>query len=162
MCNHACNTASFLKLHLCLQDAMFLQYFMMVFKKIFNWIWHWRDAKKWNWEKEKCRDLFSGSRKEWEFLQKDQEICNFFPISRRKREILKTNLMILEEIETSRFQTFHDKKLWEREIHLPPFTFLFLFYFYSVLKTKKFLWHKEEFWRNIPEKKIVCWRILSP
>ena len=31
-------------------------------------------------------------------------------ISRREREILKTNIMIREEIETSRFQIFHDEK----------------------------------------------------
>ena len=86
---------------------------------------HWRDAKKWNREekekygihisnfgkrKEKCRDLFSGSRREREFLPKKSRNLQFSPISRREREILKTNLMIREEIETSRFQTFCDEK----------------------------------------------------
>ena len=53
-----------------------------------------REREIWNpyleFREEKCRDLFSGTRREQEFL--------------------KTNLMIREEIETSRFQTFRDEK----------------------------------------------------
>ena len=100
---------------------------------------HWRDAKKSNREekekygihissfekrKEKCRDLFSGSRREREFLPKKWRNFKHFLqfrdekrnpkifslVSRREREILQTNLMIREEIETSRFQTFCDEK----------------------------------------------------
>ena len=100
---------------------------------------HWRDAKKSNREekekygihissfekrKEKCRDLFSGSRREREFLPKKWRNFKHFLqfrdekrnpkifslVSRREREILQTNLMIWEEIETSRFQTFRDEK----------------------------------------------------
>ena len=37
------------------------------------------------------------------FCKKRSRILQFSPISRREREILKTNLMIREEIETSRF-----------------------------------------------------------
>ena len=58
--------------------------------------------------KEKCRDLFSGSRRERKILQKKSRNLQFSPISRR--EILKTNLMIREEIKTSRFKTFCDEK----------------------------------------------------
>ena len=100
---------------------------------------HWRDDKKSNREekekygihissfekrKEKCRDLFSGSRRERELLQKKWRNFKYFRqfrdekrnpkvfslVSRREREILQTNLMIREEIETSRFQTFCGEK----------------------------------------------------
>ena len=44
------------------------------------------------------------------FCTKKSRNLQFSPISRREREIFKTNLMIREEIETSRFQTFCDEK----------------------------------------------------
>ena len=67
---------------------------------------HWRDAKKWNQEdkekygihisnfekrKEKCWDLFSGSRREREVLQKKNngEILNIFSSFEMRREIQK-------------------------------------------------------------------------
>ena len=67
---------------------------------IFDWTRHWRDAKKWNREekekygihisnfekrKEKCWDLFSGSRREREFLQKNREICDHFSNVEKRR-----------------------------------------------------------------------------
>ena len=44
------------------------------------------------------------------FYQKELRNLQFSQISRIEREILKINLMIREEIEASRFQTFHDEK----------------------------------------------------
>ena len=121
---------------------------------------HWQDAKKWNREekygnhisnfekrKEKCRDLFSGSRREREFMHKQIEKSAIFSnFEKRKRnfEIKSHDARGDRDVEISNFS-------WrEREIHLPPFTFLFLFYFSSVLKTKNYLCHKEEFWHPIP------------
>ena len=50
-------------------------------------------------------------RKENEILcKRKSRNLQFSPILRRQREILKTNLMIREEIETSRFQIFRDEK----------------------------------------------------
>ena len=132
--------------------------FMKV-QRIQNQIMHWRDAKKWNREekekygihisnfekrKEKCRDLFSGSRREREFLQKIIEKSAIFSnFEKRKRnfENKSHDSRGDRDVEISNFS-------WrEREIHLPPFTFLFLFYFSSVLKTKNYLRHRKEFWR---------------
>ena len=44
------------------------------------------------------------------FCKKKSRNLQFSPVSRGEREILKTNLMIREDIETSRFQTFRDEK----------------------------------------------------
>ena len=137
---------------------------------------HWRDAKKSNREEkekygiyissfekrnEKCRDLFSGSRREREFLPKkwrnfkhflqfrdekrNQKI--FSLVSRREREILQTNLMIREEIETSRFQTFCDEK---EKSTIPISVF-----FFCPKNAKSNLRHKRSFDAQIQNKDCV-------
>ena len=137
---------------------------------------HWRDAKKSNREekekygihissfekrKEKCRDLFSGSRREREFLPKKWRNFKHFLqfrdekrnpkifslVSRREREILQTNLMIREEIETSRFQTFCDEK---EKSTIPISVF-----FFCPKNAKSNLRHKRSFDAQIQNKDCV-------
>ena len=137
---------------------------------------HWRDAKKSNREekekygihilsfekrKEKCRDLFSGSRREREFLPKKWRNFKHFLqfrdekrnpkvfslVSRREREILQTNLMIREEIETSRFQTFCDEK---EKSTIPISVF-----FFCPKNAKSNLCHKRSFDAQIQNKDCV-------
>ena len=137
---------------------------------------HWRDAKKSNREekekygihissfekrKEKCRDLFPGSRREQELLQKKWWNFKYFLqfrdekrnpkvfslVSRREREILQTNLMIREEIETSRFQTFCDEK---EKSTIPISVF-----FFCPKNAKSNLRHKRSFDAQIQNKDCV-------
>ena len=111
--------------------------------------------------KEKCRDLFSGSRREREFLpnklrnfkhflQFRDEKRNpkiFSLVSRREREILQTNLMIREEFETSRFQTFCDEKV---KSTIPISVF-----FFFPKNAKSNLCHKRSFDAQIQNKDCV-------
>ena len=73
------------------------------------------------------------------FCKKKSRNLQFSPISRR--EILKTNLMIRGEIETSRFQTFRD----EKEKFTYHHSHSYFCFISSVLKMKNYLRHKEEF-----------------
>ena len=90
------------------------------------------------------------------FLQFRDEKRNpkvFSLVSRREREILQTNLMIREEIETSRFQIFVTRK------RNPPFPFLF---FSSVLKTQNKIFATRGVLTPKSRIKIVCLTIPSP
>ena len=98
------------------------------------------------------------------FCKKNGEILIFSPVSRWE-EKSKNIFSSFEKRKRNFANKSHDSRgdrdveisnfSWrEREIHLPPFTFLFLFYFSSVLKTKKYLRHREEFWRPIPEQRF--------
>ena len=84
------------------------------------------------------------------FLQFRDEKRNpkiFSLVSRREREILQTNLMIREEIETSRFQTFCDEK--EKSI-IPISVF-----FFCPKNAKSNLRHKRSFDAQIQNKDCV-------
>ena len=129
-----------------------------------GWPWDrlWRDAKKWNREekygnhisnfekrKEKCRDLFSGSRREREFMHKQIEKSAIFSnFEKRKRnfEIKSHDARGDRDVEISNFS-------WrERGIHRPPFTFIFLFFFLSLkLKIISATKRSYDFWCPIPE-----------
>ena len=69
------------------------------------------------------------------------------PISRREREILKSNLMMREEIETSRFQTFCDEK--EKS------TIQISVFFFCPKNAKSNLRHKRSFDAQIQNKDCV-------
>ena len=76
-----------------------------------------RESKIWNpylefreEKREMLRSVFWFKKRMRIFAKNNWEISKFSPISRREREILKTNLMIREEKETSRFQIFRDEK----------------------------------------------------
>ena len=128
--------------------------------------------------------MFSSSRRERKFVQtKNREICNNFSNVENRRRNFKYFLQLRDEKEKSKniFSSFEMRKRnfankshdlrgdqdvkisnfsrREREINLPPFTFLFLFF--SVLKTKKYPPSKGVLTSN-SKIKIVSWRILSP
>ena len=90
-----------------------------------------REREIWNpyleFREEKCRDLFSGSRREQEFF--------------------KTNIMIREEIETSRFQAFCDEK---EKSTIPISVF-----FFCPKNAKSNLRHKRSFDAQIQNKDCV-------
>ena len=146
------------------------------------WVRHWRDAKKSNREekekygiqissfekrKEKCRDLFSGSRREREFLPKNGEILNIFSSFEMRREIQKYFLLFREEKEKFCKQiSWFERRSRRRDFNFfvtrkrnPPFPFQF---FSSVLKTQNQIFATRGVLTLKSRIKIVCLTIPSP
>ena len=108
---------------------------------------HWRDAKKWNWEEKEKYGIhisyFWLKKRTRIFAKKKSAIFSYFQKIKRNFKNKSHDLRGDQDFENSNFS-------WqEREIYL----------FFSVLKTKNYLCHKEEFSSPIP--KCSCWLKLK-